>query len=143
MALVSFFVGGLADWKTDIFFENWASPKNGLPFWTLFAIFFPAVTGFTQGSSMSGDLKDPGRSLPRGTFAAVGLSVVIYVAVALVFAGTVPGRDLVADYGAMRQALLRRYTRVKRGEAVLREVAAKTTVVYAPNMSVIVNLMFG
>ena len=35
-------------------------------FWILFATFFPAVTGFTQGVSMSGDLKDPAKSLPLG-----------------------------------------------------------------------------
>jgi hypothetical protein len=40
----------------------------------VFAIFFPALTGFTQGESMSGDLKDLGPSLPLGTFTAVGLS---------------------------------------------------------------------
>ena len=49
-------------------------------FWVIFAIFFPAVTGFTQGVSMSGDLKEPARSLPLGTFLAIGLSTVVYVA---------------------------------------------------------------
>ena len=54
-----------------------------------FAIFFPAVTGFTQGVSMSGDLRDPARSLPRGTFAAVALSTLVYTsAVVLAYAGT-------------------------------------------------------
>ena len=50
------------------------TPTEGPGFWVLFAIFFPAVTGFTQGVSMSGDLENPGRSLPAGTFAAVGTS---------------------------------------------------------------------
>jgi len=34
---------------------------------TTWLIAFGAVTGFTQGVSMSGDLADPGKSLPLGT----------------------------------------------------------------------------
>ncbi|MGD8273278.1 MAG: amino acid permease, partial [Desulfobacterales bacterium] len=65
-ALLSFFVGGIAKWDTALLAQNWGTPAGGLGFWAIFAIFFPAVTGFTQGVSMSGDLKDAGKSLPRG-----------------------------------------------------------------------------
>ncbi len=86
-ALFSFFAGGLVRWDRAIFAANWLTPTGGSNFWLLFAIFFPAVTGFTQGVSMSGDLKDPGRSLPLGTFLAVGISILVYYSVAVVFAG--------------------------------------------------------
>ncbi len=102
-SLASFFVGGAEHWNTGLLAANWAPPAGGLPFWAVFAIFFPAVTGFTQGVSMSGDLRDPGSSLPRGTFLAVGVSIVVYLAAAILFAGTVPGADLIADYGAMKR----------------------------------------
>lgn len=49
----------------------------------VFAIFFPAVTGFTAGVAMSGDLKDPNRSIPLGTLAAVGSGLVVYVCLAV------------------------------------------------------------
>ena len=103
LALVSFFAGGLTRWSGDLFLENWRPVSTGIPFWALFAIFFPAVTGFTQGVSMSGDLKDPGKSIPQGTFWAVGLSIVVYFAVAVVFAGTLPATALIRQYGAMRE----------------------------------------
>lgn len=102
-ALVSFFAGGLGRWDTDLLAANWGSPAGCLGFWAIFAIFFPAVTGFTQGVSMSGDLKDPGRSLPLGTFLAVGVSILVYFAATVLFAATVPAETLIQDYAAMKR----------------------------------------
>jgi amino acid transporter len=51
-------------------------------FWTTFAIFFPAVTGIMAGISMSGSLKHPRKSLPEGTLSAIGLTLLIYLALA-------------------------------------------------------------
>jgi amino acid transporter len=65
--------------------QNWQAPLDGPGFWVIFAIFFPAVTGFTQGISMSGDLENPGKSLPLGTFLAVGISIVVYFLAAVLF----------------------------------------------------------
>lgn len=105
-ALVSFFLGGLAQVNLGQIGRNWASPGEGPAFWVIFAIFFPAVTGFTQGVSMSGDLRDPGRSLHLGTFWAVGLSILIYFGVALVLAAVLPLAQLAGDYQAMKKVAL-------------------------------------
>lgn len=102
-ALVSFFAGGLPEWDSRVFMTNWSAQGGVIPFWVLFALFFPAVTGFTQGVSMSGDLKDPGKSLPLGTFLAVGVSIAVYFASALLFAGVLSNQELVADYTAMKR----------------------------------------
>ena len=101
-SLVSFYIGGISSWNTARIAENWMAPTSGPGFWVLFAIFFPAVTGFTQGVSMSGDLRDPGKSLPLGTFMAVGISILVYFSAAIVFAATLPLADLRQNYTAMK-----------------------------------------
>ncbi len=102
-ALLSFFVGGIPRWELSTMVENWKPPAESLNIWVLFAIFFPAVTGFTQGVSMSGDLKNPGSSLPLGTFMAVGISILVYFGAAIVFAGVLPKEMLIQDYNAMKR----------------------------------------
>ncbi len=106
LALLSFMIGGIVNWDTSKLINNWSAPSTGPGFWILFAIFFPAVTGFTQGVSMSGDLKDPGKSLPTGTFMAVGISILVYFGSAILFAGALTGDTLTTDYNAMNKISL-------------------------------------
>ncbi|NJC26007.1 APC family permease [Neolewinella antarctica] len=49
-----------------------------ISFFTVFAIIFPAFTGMTAGVGLSGDLRDPGRSIPLGTLAATIGGMVVY-----------------------------------------------------------------
>ena len=102
-ALVSFFAGSQFSWDPAVLSQAWRGSDDGSSFWVIFAILFPAVTGFTQGVSMSGDLKDPGKSLPLGTFAAVGLSTVVYIGAMFVLAASIPVTELVSDYDSLRQ----------------------------------------
>lgn len=104
LALASFYLGAIPGFDASQAGDNLSSTGGTLGFWAVFAIFFPAVTGFTQGVSLSGDLKDPGKSLPLGTFAAVGVSTVVYVSIAILFAGNVPAQTLIDDSSAMGSA---------------------------------------
>jgi len=73
-------------------------PVDGaLPWITLFAIFFPAVTGFQAGVSMSGDLKDPRKSIPLGTISAILFGMLVYVGLAVFFSYTVSRELLIND----------------------------------------------
>ncbi len=102
VALLSFFLGGFQDFSPAHLNRNLhAGIADGPSFWVLFAIFFPAVTGFTQGVSLSGELAEPGRSLPLGTFLAVGVSTLVYIAAILLFGAALPAAALFSDYDSM------------------------------------------
>ncbi|MBT8191792.1 MAG: amino acid permease [Acidimicrobiia bacterium] len=101
LALGSFYLGAIPGFEGSQASDNLSSFTGGAGFWVIFAIFFPAVTGFTQGVSLSGDLKDPGKSLPLGTFLAVAVSTVVYITIAILLAGNSPARTLIDDSSAM------------------------------------------
>ncbi len=97
-ALVSFFTGGWGG-----FIEPNMTPQytDGISFWVVFAVFFPAVTGIEVGISLSGDLKDPSRSIPRGTIASIVVTAVVYIAAAVWFAFHLTAEELVTNTLAM------------------------------------------
>ncbi len=106
IAIVAYFVGVTPDLSMDLFRDSVGKPAEGGSFWVSFAIFFPAITGFTQGVAMSGDLRTPSKSITNGTFAAIGLSTVVYLLVILTFVAAVPLQVLRDDTAIMRQLSL-------------------------------------
>ncbi|MGB5480594.1 MAG: amino acid permease [Eudoraea sp.] len=77
------------------------STEGAVPLEVVFAIFFPAVTGFTAGIAMSGDLKEPNRSIPVGTLSAIGGGLVVYIALAVFMAYTINPDVLKTDYNIL------------------------------------------
>ena len=55
--------------------------RNSDPFIVVFAIVFPAFTGMTAGVGLSGDLRNPRKSLPRGTLWATVIGMIVYVGI--------------------------------------------------------------
>jgi len=80
---------------------NFWGDGEGISFMVLFGIFFPAVTGFEAGVSMSGDLKDPKKSIPVGTISAIAIGLLVYIGLAFFFAYTVDGKMLATDPRAL------------------------------------------
>ncbi len=91
ISLISFFCGCFPQLSMATFQENWGpSYISGENFFTMFALFFPAVTGIMAGANMSGDLRSPERSIPRGTLAAIVFTAFVYLVMGLFLAGAVP-----------------------------------------------------
>ncbi len=82
--------------------EMWGTP-GGEPFWGVFAVFFPAVTGIMAGVNMSGDLKNPSRSIPTGTLAAVGTGYAVYMLLPFLLATRADAATLTEDPLIMQQ----------------------------------------
>ena len=83
-----------------------AAPGPDIPklsFFTVFAIIFPAFTGMTAGVGLSGDLRDPGRSIPLGTLAATIGGMVIYFFMAWKLAASAPP-EVLADTSSLVMA---------------------------------------
>lgn len=78
LSLLSLFLG--AKWGSTLHTSGIYTDAPG-GFWQVFAVFFPAVTGILTGLGLSGDLKDPERSLPLGTLSAVGVGFVVYLTI--------------------------------------------------------------
>jgi amino acid transporter len=87
VSLLALAIGALADGtRTPELTITLRTAPQG--FWYVFAVFFPAVTGFTAGIGMSGDLKDSRHSIPRGSLAAVAVGTAIYLLVPVLMAVT-------------------------------------------------------
>uniref|UniRef100_A0A2A4JL60 Bumetanide-sensitive sodium-(Potassium)-chloride cotransporter n=1 Tax=Heliothis virescens TaxID=7102 RepID=A0A2A4JL60_HELVI len=77
-----------ANFKQDFRFSEGLNQD----FFSVFAIFFPSVTGIQAGANISGDLKDPASAIPKGTLLALLISMVSY-ALMVLFSGGSALRD--------------------------------------------------
>ncbi len=85
---------------------NMVATEGAVPMEIVFAVFFPAVTGFTAGIAMSGDLKDPKKSIPKGTLWAIGVGLIVYIFLAIFIALSINSETLKSDYNILMKIAL-------------------------------------
>jgi amino acid transporter len=94
VSLILFFFGN-TEYSAGSTFNLWnADLRNTDQFFVVFAIIFPAFTGMTAGVGLSGDLKNPSKSIPRGTAAATFIGMIIYFFIVYKLAGAASQADL-------------------------------------------------
>jgi amino acid transporter len=106
VSLALFFLGSTDHsqlFDSSQIFKGVESDKS---FFYVFAIIFPAFTGMTAGVGLSGDLKDPKKSIPLGTLAATITGMIIYVFIAYKLTSSASATDLINDQLVMSRIAL-------------------------------------
>lgn len=97
LALLAWFIGwgGVSVESFDRFDGFFA--KGGRAILSTAGLVFISYVGVTKVASVAEEVKDPERSLPRGVFTALSVSIVVYVLGVAVMVLHVPGEQLASD----------------------------------------------
>ncbi|XP_068186946.1 solute carrier family 12 member 9-like [Antennarius striatus] len=79
------------------------STNTVMSFASVFAVLFTSCTGIMAGANMSGDLKTPSVSIPKGTITAVLYTFIIYVLLFILVSATCDRTLLIEDYGFLQK----------------------------------------
>ncbi len=97
ISLAFFFFGSPIDGYTStgtLFNDSFRNPEQ---LFVVFAIIFPAFTGMTAGVGLSGDLRDPKKSIPMGTILGTVTGMIVYFFVTYKLNISAPPSELVND----------------------------------------------
>ena len=97
LAITAFIGGAAMQFSTETLQTNMTPKPGGQGAFAMFALFFPAVTGIMAGVNMSGDLKDPQKSIPRGSLIAVAVATVVYGAQMILTGGAFGREALISE----------------------------------------------
>lgn len=132
LVLVLFFAGSPVSGSGEISTFHNFEMKNMNSFFIVLAIVFPAFTGMTAGVGLSGDLKNPGRSIPIGTVAATVIGMIVYIFVAYKLTVSASSDDLLNNQLIMSKIAIGGMVMVPLGLAASTLSSALGSVMVAP-----------
>lgn len=132
LSIVLFFLGDTSYARLSDFSLVEAELRSPGDFFFVFAIIFPAFTGMTAGVGLSGDLKNPGKSIPIGTISATVIGMLIYFFIAFKLALSASPADLQDDQFIMVRIALYGAIMVPLGLAASTISSALGSVMVAP-----------
>lgn len=97
VSLLFFFLGSSEYSQTNSFNFFDGTLRNTQDFFIVFAIVFPAFTGMTAGVGLSGELRDPSKSIPMGTILGTLVGMVFYIFIVYKLAISAAPSDLMDD----------------------------------------------
>ncbi len=106
ISLILFFFGSTPYSEVFDTAQLFKSTDSGYSFFYVFAIIFPAFTGMTAGVGLSGDLRDPKKSIPYGTITATVIGMILYVFIAYKLASSADVTSLIEDQLVMSNIAL-------------------------------------
>lgn len=132
ISLMLFFLGD-ANYanETDFSFLN-VQFRNPEQLFVVFAIIFPAFTGMTAGVGLSGDLKNPAKSIPVGTITATIMGMIIYFFISYKLAISISPDELINDQFAMSKVAIWGWLIIPLGLAASTISSALGSVMVAP-----------
>ena len=96
ISLICFFLGSTEYSQSNVISIFSQPIRNSNDFFIVFAIVFPAFTGMTAGVGLSGDLKNPGKSIPIGTISATIIGMIIYFFITWKFTVSASPEELIS-----------------------------------------------
>ena len=132
LSIILFFMGS-TETANEVSF-NFANVefRNTQQFYLIFAIIFPAFTGMTAGVGLSGDLKNPAKSIPIGTITATVLGMIIYFFISYKLASSATPEELMGDQFVMSKIALWGWLFIPLGLAASTISSALGSVMVAP-----------
>lgn len=131
-SLILFFAGSTEFADQNNFNLANSQFRNQDNFFIIFAIIFPAFTGMTAGVGLSGDLKNPSKSIPFGTLAATFLGMIIYFFITQKLAQNASVEDLINNQLVMSDIAIWGYIVIPLGLAASTISSAIGSVMVAP-----------